>query len=85
MGGGEFLLARLQKADTYFSSNPGHGPLGPKFGLAVDNILQFRIVLASGAYEVVNKCSVSSETSSRIKIQNLFLVFLLQILTILVV
>lgn len=26
----------------------GHGPLGPKYGLAVDNILQFRVVTAAG-------------------------------------
>lgn len=32
----------------------GHGPLGPKYGLAVDNILQFRVVTAVGQVLVVN-------------------------------
>lgn len=30
------------------------GPLGPKYGLAVDNILQFRLVTANGTNLVAN-------------------------------
>lgn len=32
----------------------GHGPLGPKYGLAVDNILQFRVVTVAGQTVIAN-------------------------------
>lgn len=32
----------------------GHSPLGPTYGLAVDNLLQFRVVTAAGQILVVN-------------------------------
>lgn len=37
-----------------FAMGGGHGPLGPKYGLAVDNVLQFRIVTADGTVRVAN-------------------------------
>jgi FAD/FMN-containing dehydrogenase len=37
-----------------FAMGGGHGPLGPKYGLAVDNILQYTIVTADGQIRNAN-------------------------------
>ncbi|KAJ3492527.1 hypothetical protein NLG97_g5329 [Lecanicillium saksenae] len=33
----------------------GTGPLGPKYGLGVDNVVQFQVVLADGSQQIVNE------------------------------
>ncbi|KAE8228392.1 hypothetical protein CF326_g6679 [Tilletia indica] len=42
-----------------FALGGGHGPLGPSHGLAVDNILQFKVVTADGRFRIANKCQNS--------------------------
>ncbi|KAE8220892.1 hypothetical protein CF319_g5657 [Tilletia indica] len=42
-----------------FALGGGHGPLGPSYGLAVDNILQFKVVTADGRFRIANKCQNS--------------------------
>ncbi|KAI5477896.1 FAD-binding domain-containing protein [Pseudohyphozyma bogoriensis] len=37
-----------------FAQAGGHGPLGPTVGLAVDTILEYKLVVASGAYVTAN-------------------------------
>ncbi|KAJ7138328.1 FAD-binding domain-containing protein [Mycena epipterygia] len=39
-----------------FSQTGGHGPLTPSFGLAVDRVLQYRIVTPDGQVRVANQC-----------------------------
>ncbi|KAL8279276.1 hypothetical protein RQP46_008313 [Phenoliferia psychrophenolica] len=39
-----------------FAMGGGHGPLGPKYGLAVDNLLQFKLVTAAGDFITANAC-----------------------------
>ena len=35
----------------------GHGSMGPKYGLAVDNVLEFDVVTADGSLLTVNSCN----------------------------
>ncbi|KAK0544411.1 hypothetical protein OC846_000905 [Tilletia horrida] len=39
-----------------FALGGGHGPMGPSYGLAVDNILQLKVVTADGTFRTANKC-----------------------------
>lgn len=39
-----------------FAMGGGHGPLGRKYGLAVDNMLQFTIVTVDGTVRTANAC-----------------------------
>ena len=41
---------------TGYSAAGGHSSLGPKYGLAVDNILEIDIVLANGTLLTANSC-----------------------------
>ena len=34
----------------------GHGSLGPKYGLAVDNVLEVDVVISNGTLITANKC-----------------------------
>lgn len=40
-----------------FAQGGGHGPLGPKYGLAVDNVRQYKIVTADGQFRSINQCN----------------------------
>ncbi|KAK7181333.1 FAD binding domain-containing protein [Paraphaeosphaeria sporulosa] len=40
-----------------FGQGGGHGPLGPKFGLMVDNAIEFDVVTADGQARTINACS----------------------------
>ena len=39
-----------------YPSAGGHSPIGPSFGLAADNVLQFEVVTADGVLHTVNQC-----------------------------
>ncbi|KAK0530764.1 hypothetical protein OC842_003824 [Tilletia horrida] len=39
-----------------FALGGGHGPMGPSYGLAVDNIAQFKVVTADGQIRIANQC-----------------------------
>lgn len=40
-----------------FGQGGGHGPLAPKYGLMVDNAIEFDVVTADGQIRTVNACS----------------------------
>ncbi|KAH7113805.1 hypothetical protein B0J11DRAFT_445722 [Dendryphion nanum] len=40
-----------------FGQGGGHGPLGPKWGLMVDNALEFDVITADGQFRTINECS----------------------------
>lgn len=40
-----------------FGQGGGHGPLGPKYGLMVDNAIEFDVVTADGQARTINACS----------------------------
>jgi len=40
-----------------FGQGGGHGPLGPKYGLMVDNAIEFEVVTADGQQRTINECS----------------------------
>jgi hypothetical protein len=40
-----------------FGQGGGHGPLGPKYGLMVDQAVEFEIVTADGKTRTINECS----------------------------
>ncbi|CAD6904284.1 unnamed protein product [Tilletia controversa] len=42
-----------------FALGGGHGPMGPSAGLAVDNILQLKVVTADGEFRIANACQNS--------------------------
>lgn len=39
-----------------FGQGGGHGPLGPKWGLMVDNAIEFDVVTAGGQFRTINEC-----------------------------
>eukprot|EP00026_Physarum_polycephalum_P005899 Phypoly_transcript_05938.p1 GENE.Phypoly_transcript_05938~~Phypoly_transcript_05938.p1 ORF type:complete len:363 (+),score=46.79 Phypoly_transcript_05938:750-1838(+) len=39
-----------------YGTGGGHGPLSPKYGLGVDNVLQYEVVTAQGLHLIVNEC-----------------------------
>ena len=47
---------RSQRSNSRPAQGGGHGPLGPKYGLAVDNLLQFKLVTAAGDFVTANAC-----------------------------
>lgn len=40
-----------------FGQGGGHGPLGPKYGLMVDQAVEFEVVTADGQKRTINECS----------------------------
>jgi hypothetical protein len=40
-----------------FGQGGGHGPLGPKWGLMVDNAIEFEVVTADGQARTINECT----------------------------
>ncbi|KAF2011481.1 hypothetical protein BU24DRAFT_426568 [Aaosphaeria arxii CBS 175.79] len=40
-----------------FGQGGGHGPLGPTWGLMVDNAIEFDVVTADGVYRTINECT----------------------------
>ncbi|KAF2024071.1 FAD-binding domain-containing protein [Setomelanomma holmii] len=40
-----------------FGQGGGHGPLGPKYGLMVDQAVEFEVVTADGKFRIINECS----------------------------
>jgi hypothetical protein len=40
-----------------FGQGGGHGPLGPKYGLMVDQAIEFEVVTADGEMRTINECS----------------------------
>ncbi|CAO2655278.1 Nn.00g103420.m01.CDS01 [Neocucurbitaria sp. VM-36] len=40
-----------------FGQGGGHGPLGPAYGLMVDQAVEFEVVTADGSKRIVNECS----------------------------
>lgn len=40
-----------------FGQGGGHGPLGPMYGLMVDQAVEFDVVTADGKYRTINECS----------------------------
>lgn len=40
-----------------FGQGGGHGPLAPKYGLMVDNAIEFEVVTADGQTRTINECS----------------------------
>ncbi|KAF9736704.1 FAD binding domain-containing protein [Paraphaeosphaeria minitans] len=40
-----------------FGQGGGHGPLGPRYGLMVDNAIEFDVVTADGQARMINACS----------------------------
>ncbi|KAF2851414.1 FAD-binding domain-containing protein [Plenodomus tracheiphilus IPT5] len=40
-----------------FGQGGGHGPLGPAYGLMVDQAVEFEVVTADGQYRTINECT----------------------------
>ncbi|KAF2126566.1 FAD-binding domain-containing protein [Dothidotthia symphoricarpi CBS 119687] len=40
-----------------FGQGGGHGPLGPKYGMMVDQAVEFDVVTADGKHRTINECS----------------------------
>ncbi|KAF2197278.1 FAD-binding domain-containing protein [Delitschia confertaspora ATCC 74209] len=39
-----------------FGQGGGHGPLGPTFGLMIDNAIEFDVITADGQFRTINEC-----------------------------
>jgi hypothetical protein len=40
-----------------FGQGGGHGPLGPTYGLMVDNAIEFDVITADGKFRTINECT----------------------------
>ncbi|KAF2873672.1 hypothetical protein BDV95DRAFT_489871 [Massariosphaeria phaeospora] len=40
-----------------FGQGGGHGPLGPTYGLMVDNAIEFDVITADGQFRTINECT----------------------------
>ena len=51
------VYAQTVGASGGYIQGGGHGAMGPKYGLAVDNVLEFDFVTADGSLLTVNACN----------------------------